>query len=276
MKHRISMLWPDGLKKALTFSYDDGVMQDLKLISLFRLYGLKATFNLNSAFFGQIDGFNSKGREIDHSHVSEEDISSVYSGFEVAVHTAHHPHLPQLSSVNAVEEIISDRIAMEKLVKTPVRGMAYPFGTVNESVKNIVKTCGIVYSRGTGVTGDYSLPMDAYDWSCSCHHNDLEPLIDPFLEDDRRLMLLSVWGHSYEFDINASWNVIESQLERLGGNDDVWYATNIEIFDYIAAYNALLWTAEGDVVINPSHQPIFIECDGETVCIEGGARVTLG
>ena len=31
MKHRISMLWPDGLKKAVTFSYDDGVMQDLRL-----------------------------------------------------------------------------------------------------------------------------------------------------------------------------------------------------------------------------------------------------
>lgn len=275
MKHRISMLWPDGLKKALTFSYDDGVMQDLRLISLMRLYGLKGTFNLNSAFFGQIDGFSVKGREIDHSHVPEEDIAAVYSGFEVAVHTAHHPHLPQLSPVNAVEEIISDRIAMEKLVGYPVRGMAYPFGTVNESVKNIVKTCGIVFSRGTGVTGDYSLPIDAYDWSCSCHHNDLEPLIDPFLDDDRRLMLLSVWGHSYEFDVTDTWHVIESQLERLGGADDVWYASNIEIFDYIAAYNSLNWTTEGDVVINPSHQDVFIECDGETICIEGGAKVTL-
>ena len=36
MKHRISMLWPDGLKKAVTFSYDDGVMQDLRLTALFR------------------------------------------------------------------------------------------------------------------------------------------------------------------------------------------------------------------------------------------------
>lgn len=275
MKHSISMLWPDGLKKALTFSYDDGVMQDLRLISLMRLYGLKGTFNLNSAFFGQIDGFNRGGIEIDHSHVPEEDISSVYCGFEVAVHTAHHPHLPQLSSVNAVEEILSDRIALERLVGYPVRGMAYPFGTVNESVKDIVKTCGIVFSRGTGVTGDYSLPIDAYDWSCSCHHSGLEPLIDPFLEDDRRLMLLSVWGHSYEFDMTDTWHVIESQLERLGGADDIWYASNIEVFDYIAAYRALNWTAEGDVVFNPSHQSVFIECDGETVCIEGGAMVTL-
>ena len=131
MKHRVSMLWPDGLKKALTFSYDDGVMQDLKLISLFRLYGLKGTFNLNSAKFGQIDSFVREGREIDHSHVPEEDIAHVYAGFEAAVHTSTHPHLTQISSVNAADEIISDRAAIEAQVGYPVRGMAYPFGSVN-------------------------------------------------------------------------------------------------------------------------------------------------
>lgn len=275
MKHRISMLWPDGLKKALTFSYDDGVMQDLKLISLFRLYGLKGTFNLNSSFFGQIDMIVRDGRETDHSHVPEEDISAVYAGFEVAVHTATHPRLTQLSNVNVVEEIITDRSAIERLVRYPVRGMAYPFGTVNNEVKNIVKACGIVYSRGTGVTGDYSLPADAYDWACSCHHSELEPLIDPFLQDDRRLMLLSVWGHSYEFDQTDSWITIENQLERLGGNDDVWYASNIEVFDYIAAYSGLGWTCDGDIVVNPSCQDIFIECDGETVCIPAGSKIEL-
>ena len=131
MKHRISMLWPDGLKKAVTFSYDDGVMQDLRLTALFRRYGLKATFNLNSGFFGQIDSSLQRGREIDHSHVPEEDVACVYAGFECAVHTAHHPWLTQLSAVNAAEEILSDRAAIEAVIKQPVRGMAYPFGAVN-------------------------------------------------------------------------------------------------------------------------------------------------
>lgn len=275
MKHRISMLWPDGLKKALTFSYDDGVMQDLRLISLFRQYGLKGTFNLNSAFFGQLDSYTRDGRVIDHSHVPEEDIARVYSGFEVAVHTAHHPDLTQISGANAVEEIISDRAALEALTGRPVRGMAYPYGTVNAQVKNIVETCGIAYSRGTCVTGRYSLPEDRYDWCCSCHHGELEPLIDPFLENDRRLSLLSVWGHSYEFDQTQTWDEIEAQLERLGGNDDVWYASNIEIFDYIDAYRALRWTCDGGVVENPTCTDIYLECDGETVRIPGGGRMAL-
>lgn len=275
MKHRISMLWPDGLKKALTFSYDDGVMQDLRLISLFRLYGLKATFNLNSAFFGQIDSIVREGVEVDHSHVPAEDVSAVYYGFEAAVHTATHPDLTQLSDPNAISEIISDRAALESLTGYPVRGMAYPFGTTDSRIKALVKACGIVYSRGVATTGDYSLPDDNYDWSCSCHHWDLEPLIDPFINDERRLLLLSVWGHAYEFDQRSDWDKFEKQLARLGRKDDIWYATNIEIFDYLEAYRALRWTTDGSVVVNPSHQDIFIEADGETVCIPGGGRVEL-
>ncbi len=34
--------------KYLTFSYDDGVTQDIRLIELFNKYGMKATFNINS------------------------------------------------------------------------------------------------------------------------------------------------------------------------------------------------------------------------------------
>ena len=100
-------------------------------------------------------------------------------------------------------------------------------------------------------------------------------MIEPFLSDDRRLALLSVWGHSYEFDITETWDEFEEQLSRLGGKDDVWYATNLEIFDYIEAYGRLRWTAAGDVAENPTATDLFIECDGETVCIPAGERIEL-
>ena len=38
--------------KALTFSYDDGVTQDKRLIKILNKYGLKCTFNINSGLFG--------------------------------------------------------------------------------------------------------------------------------------------------------------------------------------------------------------------------------
>ena len=43
----------DGKMKAVTFSYDDGVTQDIRLVELLNKYGLKATFNINSGFLGQ-------------------------------------------------------------------------------------------------------------------------------------------------------------------------------------------------------------------------------
>lgn len=42
-------MW-NGKKKAVTFSFDDGVTQDIRLIEIFNKYGLKGTFNLNSGF----------------------------------------------------------------------------------------------------------------------------------------------------------------------------------------------------------------------------------
>ena len=80
---------------------------------------------------------------------------------------------------------------------------------------------------------------------------------------------------TYEFDMTETWNIFENQLERLGGNDDVWYASNIEVFDYIDAYNALRWTVDGGIVENPTCLDVFIECDGETVCIPGGGILEL-
>ena len=35
----------NGKKKTVTFSYDDGITQDIRLIELLNKYGLKCTFN---------------------------------------------------------------------------------------------------------------------------------------------------------------------------------------------------------------------------------------
>ena len=47
--------------KYVTFSFDDGVTQDKRLIELLNKYGLKATFNLNSSLFGLKGGWEFNG-----------------------------------------------------------------------------------------------------------------------------------------------------------------------------------------------------------------------
>ncbi len=43
--YRIYVGWKT---KGVTFSYDDGVCQDRRLVDMFNYYHVKATFNLNS------------------------------------------------------------------------------------------------------------------------------------------------------------------------------------------------------------------------------------
>ena len=46
------MKFKDGKSKALTLSYDDAVVQDIRLIGIMDKYGIKGTFNVNSGWYG--------------------------------------------------------------------------------------------------------------------------------------------------------------------------------------------------------------------------------
>ncbi|MEJ0000406.1 MAG: hypothetical protein WDO13_15365 [Verrucomicrobiota bacterium] len=59
-----------------------------------------------------------------------------------------------------------------------------------------------------------------------------------------QLRLLYVWGHSYEFDRDKNWELIEQFGAKVGGRDDIWYATNIEIVDYCEALRRVEFSAD--------------------------------
>ena len=45
---KIYKAFPGGKHKVLTMSYDDGKIQDRRLVGIFNKYGIKGTFNVNS------------------------------------------------------------------------------------------------------------------------------------------------------------------------------------------------------------------------------------
>ena len=47
--------------------------------------------------------------------------------------------------------------------------------------------------------------------------------------------MMYVWGHSYEFTDQNNWELMEQFCEMMSGKEDIWYATNIEIVDYMKA-----------------------------------------
>jgi peptidoglycan/xylan/chitin deacetylase (PgdA/CDA1 family) len=165
----------NGKMKALTFSYDDGVDQDKRLIEIFNKYGLKATFNINSGKFGIKDTIVRNGRSVCHDRISECDICRAYEGHEVAAHTLTHPNLTTVSDEVIAYEVEEDRKRLSALLGYEVVGMAYPGGGVNnnEHVAEVVADCsGVRYARTTTSTYAFTRQDDLMRFNPSVYYND--------------------------------------------------------------------------------------------------------
>lgn len=275
------MRFPDGKKKALTLSYDDGVEQDIRLINIMKKNGLKGTFNLNSGLYRTDSTVYAPGDV--QRRLSEKDAIELYtdSGMEVAVHGLNHPFLERIPENLCMAEIMKDRENLERQFGVMVRGAAYPYGTYSDRVIEIMKMAGIVYSRTTLSTGNFDIPQDWFRLNPTCHHINpaLKDLAADFVEERRKdrgyPLLLYVWGHSYEFDKDDNWEVIERFASYIGGRRDIWYATNIEIHDYVEAYRQLVFSMDGKRVYNPTCQTIWLEADGGSCTVASGGVLEL-
>lgn len=267
--------FPGGKKKALTLSYDDGKEQDIRLVSIMRRNGLKGTFNLNGG------GLFEESRKDRRRTLTIREAKELYpeNGMEVAVHSLTHPRLELLPVDRCLCEVAEDRKRLEELFGTIVRGMAYPFGTYNEKVIECVKCSGIVYARTTVATEDFRLPEDWFRLETTCHHDNprLMELAHKFAEETPTLQpwLFYLWGHSYEFAEKDNWKVIEDFSSYMGKRDDIWYATNLEIYEYVEAYGRLVLSMKGDRIYNPSSCRVYFEKDGNVMYVDPMGEITL-
>jgi len=278
----VYMRFPGGRLKALTLSYDDGVKQDQRLIAILNAHGIKATFNINSGLFAETPG--SRGNRMTRQEALETYMNTPH---EVAVHSLTHPPLDKLPIPSAVMEVMEDRKNLEAMFGTIIRGMAYPQGTYNDALVEGLRSTGVVYSRTCISTHDFRLPADWLRLTATCHHKDerLFELADKFLTEtpldlriNREPWLFYLWGHSYEFDHNSernNWERIEQFAEKMGGHEDIWYVTNIEIYDYMQAYNSLHFNLSCDRVFNPSAVPVWLECNRTLYCVQPGEQICI-
>lgn len=279
---RDCILFPGGRPKALTLSYDDGVTQDERLIRLMRQYGIRGTFNLNPGLFGDNDWLVQNEIGVDHNKFCREQIAEVYKGQEIAVHSMTHPDFVRVPEGMIAYEIAECRKELEEITKKPVTGMAYPFGTWNDTVERVAKSCGITYARTTKQTLDFKLPTDFLAWHPTCHHTDerMMSLLDQFLEpiefsDLSEPLLFYLWGHAYEFDSYQQWDLIEEFMKKASGREEIWYATNGEIREYLNAVQQLVYSATGDYIYNPSSVDVWMQIDDQQYCIESGRSIEV-
>jgi hypothetical protein len=61
----------------------------------------------------------------------------------------------------------------------------------------------------------------------------------------------------------------------MSGKDDIWYATNIEIVDYMNALKQLRFSANLSMVYNPTALDLVISKDEKAVYIPAGKQINL-
>ena len=254
--------FPGGKSRALTLSYDDGVQQDLRLIEILKKYAIKCTFNINAGLFPPEDKVFPPSQI--HRRMKRSEILNAYPEdiCEVACHGYTHPWLEKCDPANATCEVLEDRRELEAMFGRRIQGMAYPYGTYSDQVVGILKNCGIRYARTVVSTEKFDMPGDWLRLPATCHHKNprLIELADQFLDDSRypAPRLFYLWGHSYEFDMDQNWDIIEQFAEKMSGHDDVFYGTNMEIYDTWLDFTRLESTADGHQIFNPNARTVWI------------------
>ncbi len=272
--------FPGWRKKAFTMSYDDGVEQDIRLIELMKQYGVKGTFNINGNSLLEEEYTYPAGTI--HRRMGRKLAYETYadSGMEVALHSFTHPFLDRIPQEMAVYEVMKDREVLESVFGRVIRGMAYPMGTFNDMTVKVLDACKVAYARTTVSTGRFDLPTDWLRLPATCHHNDprVLELAHQFIDETHPwhyAQLFYLWGHAYEFEANNNWEHIEQILSIVGGHDEVWYATNMEIYRYVKAYEALELSVECKRVYNPTAIDVYFEHNGKQILARAGEMTVV-
>ncbi|MBO5907354.1 MAG: polysaccharide deacetylase family protein [Clostridia bacterium] len=277
--------FPEGKGKAVTLSYDDGIHADIRFSDRITKAGLKCTFNINSGFISA-----------NEYRLSKEEIREYIldRGHEVAIHGKHHIASGAARPIDTVRDALECRLELESEFDIIVRGMAYPDsgirnmhnGNSYENVKSTLKSLDIVYARTLAGDNDlFKLPEDFHAWMPTAHHENknLFEYIDKFTSLDFDKLygsgkwprLFYLWGHSYEFDRHDNWDLLDKICDSLGGREDVWYATNMEIYDYVNAYNSLVWSADGLKAYNPTLTTVWFYMRGNIYSVKSGELLVL-
>lgn len=151
-------------KKPIIITFDDGSLDNYQIaFPLLREFGMKAVF-----FVLADKTIKSNRWEIDNGNpmiqlMDPYQILDIHTaGFEIGSHSLTHPMLPNISHATAYHEISRSRMLLEILINAPVLSFAYPYGLLNNTIKQIVIDSG--YSIGCAVyTGPPSFGTDHFE-----------------------------------------------------------------------------------------------------------------
>lgn len=239
----IKKRYPYGKAKAFNVTYDDGVLQDVRFVSLLNQYQLKGTFNLNSRLAEEeFEWVHESGSVI--KRMPTDRLASLYTGHETASHTLTHPYMNHLSEDEVMDELSKDKSNLERIFHREIKGFAAPFDYYSELIENCVKKCGFEYARISEESHSFTPQKDYYRWKPTVFHTDprLFEMTKQFIETDEELAMFQIVGHSYDLDVESMWERIESVFRTVNAQDDILPMTTIAIVNYLKAMDSAVIT----------------------------------
>ena len=94
--------------------------------------------------------------------------------------------------------------------------------------------------------------------------------MDGFLATDRELALCQIVGHSYDLDVDGTWERMESIFRKVSGAGNVAAMTNLELVRYGEAVRAMEIT--DTAVFNPSPMDVWFRAGERVVRLHPGER----
>lgn len=218
-----------GTTMTVVQCWDDGVTADARVIEILRKHNARATFNLNA-------GLHQAMRKPCWVHAGTEvwrlgwdELKDVYSGFTIANHSLTHPRLDGMPIDEARREIVEGRERLQQFFGQPVRGFAYPGGSYDETVMELVREAGHVYARTVLNVERPFPPENAMAFHPCCHF--LAPDLWARYEAARAGGVFYFWGHAYELVTEKMWADFEAMIERISADPGARWGEVAGLFD---------------------------------------------
>jgi hypothetical protein len=152
--------------------------------------------------------------------------------------------------------------------KGKIKGFVWPYReTVNQKLLAQIKEAGYSCIRKTGAIGSstgFSLPADRMRWTYNAVNKNLLDCMAEYeaYPDGEELKFFAFGVHSYDFERDNNWHVLEEFAERYGNRpEDYYYASVSDIFEYADAAGSIVITDEK--ITNPTDKTVYIKVCGK-------------
>lgn len=150
-------------KKPIFITFDDGYRNNLELaLPILKEFGFAATvFAMGNDSLLQNQWDVEKGEAPEQLMTTSELLQLQNNGIEIGAHSLTHRDLTTLSAEEARTEIVRSKELLQQRLGTEVCSFAYPYGSYNEQIKQLVREAGFDFAVATD-SGALHLEQDPY------------------------------------------------------------------------------------------------------------------